>query len=144
MCPNLPKSRCDLVQNGKCYIFGEKNVNWHSAETCCREWGGHLASIHSDLENYAVNSIRNKTHWTWIGLNDNAKEGTFEWTDGSALDYKNFRRGEPDNLGGPENCVDLFPGGRLDWNDNACSFVAKSFVCNKGMINTSTSAMRVQ
>ena len=131
MCPNLPKSRCDVVLNGKCYIFGNKEVNWHEAEICCKDWGGHLTSVHSDPENYVVNSIRKTERSTWIGLNDQVKEGTYVWVDGTPLDYKNYHKGERNNNKGLEHCLLLVSSGRLTWNDGTCN-TKNNFICKKG------------
>ena len=105
----------------------------------CVEWGGHLVSIHSDVENYVVNSIRDTNDFTWIGLSDTDTDGTYVWTDGSAFDYENFASNQPDSLGG-ESCFHLFNEnrGELTWNDYHCSrdtwgSVQTSFVCKKGI-----------
>lgn len=68
----LDKSRCDVTLNGKCHISVNAPSPWQAAEDTCVEWGGHLTSIHSDTENYAVNSIRDTLDFTWIGLSDTA------------------------------------------------------------------------
>ena len=139
--PYLDKSRCDLTLNGKCYISVNAATNWQTAEDTCVEWGGHLASIHSDLENYAVNSIRDLNDWTWIGLSDTVTDGVYVWTDGTPFDYNNFHPGEPNGGQGGESCFHLFNEGRgeLEWNDLHCDqhtweSVEASFVCKKGKI----------
>ena len=141
MCPLLAESRCDMTLNGKCYIFVDLKSNWSDAERCCVEWGGHLASIHSDLENYAISSLRDGQDLTWIGLNDIDNEGTFVWTDSTANDYTHFSRNQPDNARGTEDCVHLWHDGEqrdeLTWNDLPCDQTSRnshqtSYVCKKG------------
>lgn len=39
------------------YIYVAQSVDWETAEDNCVEWGGHLASIHSDEELDVVSSI---------------------------------------------------------------------------------------
>ena len=130
--------RCDITLNGKCYISMNTRSTWESAEKSCVEWGGHLASIHSDLENYVVNSIRDTRDFTWIGLSDTATNGVYVWTDGTEFDYNNFNPSQPDSFGG-ESCFHLFDEhrGELTWNDYHCNrddwgSVDTSFVCKKG------------
>ena len=137
--PLLDKARCDVTLNGKCYVSVNTVTNWQTAEAMCVEWGGHLVSIHSDVENYVVNSIRDTNDFTWIGLSDTDTDGTYVWTDGSAFDYENFASNQPDSLGG-ESCFHLFNEnrGELTWNDYHCSrdtwgSVQTSFVCKKGI-----------
>ena len=131
----MDKSRCDLTLNWKCYIWVSTATSWQTAEDTCVEWGGHLASIHSDLENYAVNSIRDLNDWTWIGLSDTATDGVYVWTDGTHFDYSKFAPGEPNGGQGGESCFHLFDN-RATWNDYHCNrdmwhSVKISFVCQK-------------
>ena len=136
--PYLAKSRCDITLNGNCYISVNTATTWQSAEDACVEWDGHLASIHSDLENYAVSSIRDKRTMNWIGLSDAANDGVYVWTDGTPFDYNNFAPGEPNN-GNGESCFHMWHEAReeLKWNDLRCDLstggsIQITFVCKKG------------
>ena len=56
----------------------------------------------------------------WLGATDIQSEGVWIWnSSGSALTYTNWSLGEPQNLGGNENCLHmwLYLG---EWNDNTC------------------------
>lgn len=64
----------------------------------------------------------------WIGGNDRKQEGTWRWADGSFVGYTNWRKGEPNNSGNNEDCVQLSKDGR--WNDNGCSKKYR-FACEK-------------
>jgi len=44
--------------------------------------------------------------------------GDFLWADGTPLTFSNWGVGEPNNIGGEENCVEVWPNG--DWNDVPC------------------------
>ena len=73
-------------------------VSQTDAEAACVANGGNLASMHSDADHLVVMRACNDVSDTgncWIGLNDADEEGTFVWTDGSALDYENWNAGEP-------------------------------------------------
>ena len=136
----MDRSRCDLSLNNFCYIFSDTSLNWQAAEDSCVDWGGHLASIHSELENFAINSIRDESDFTWIGLSDTVRDGDYVWTDGTIFDFNNFAVGQPDSLRG-ESCFHLFnrARGHLTWNDFPCELdmfgrVMTSYVCKKGKI----------
>jgi hypothetical protein len=74
-------------------------MDWATAEQECRMQKGHLADIQSAGDNGNVFGAC-KSARCWIGLNDRAAEGTFQWTDGTSLDevaYKHWADGEPSN-----------------------------------------------
>ena len=56
----------------------------------------------------------------WIGLNDLTQEGSFVWSDGTKVTYKDWKKdnGNPEPNGGEqENCVVIHTGG---WVDIGC------------------------
>ena len=69
---------------------------------------------------------------SFISVNRGSFSGNYEWTDGTSIaaTKSNWRTsaGEPDNLAGNEDCVELHDDGK--WNDNWCerSF---AFICQK-------------
>merc|ERR1719230_47383 len=88
-----------------------------------KQYFGQLATIHSEDELALAEHVVGKYRWIgfWIGLTDKKKEGTFKWTDGSALKFENWRRAEPNNWrawGGGEDCV--VSGNDGTWNDVFC------------------------
>ena len=45
----------------------------------------------------------------WIGLNDLTLQHSFDWTDGSEVDYTFWNAGEPNNYGDKgEDCVEMY------------------------------------
>ena len=77
--------------------------------------GAHLATITSETENTFLNA----SGWdAWIGLTDEAVEGTFVWVTGEPLSYTNWYPGNPNNTGGNENHVimNFFNSGQ--WADH--------------------------
>src|SRR5262249_22655581 len=77
---------------------------WLPAEAEAVALGGHLASITSAAEqNFIVNTFlsgANDRNILWLGLNDQAVEGTFVWSSGEPVTYTNFQGGEPNNFNG--------------------------------------------
>ncbi len=83
--------------------------------------GGHLASIHSLAEQTLVSAgvranATGGSSLAWIGFTDQAVEGTFQWFDGSAVDYTFWSGGEPNDLGGEDYTVVNW-GSNGEWND---------------------------
>uniref|UniRef100_A0A3Q2YER2 C-type lectin domain-containing protein n=1 Tax=Hippocampus comes TaxID=109280 RepID=A0A3Q2YER2_HIPCM len=110
--------------NDKCFLFkGKKNdikANWTYARSWCKDQGGELAVIDNQSEN-------DMELPTWIGLSDILVENQYAWSDGvSPVLYTNWNGKEPNNAGGTENCVEMYPDGR--WNDNDC-LQKRGFVC---------------
>lgn len=103
----------------------ESKSTWSGASADCQKtYSGHLVSITSlDEEEFLANTVKaiNDTDLTthaWIGLNDQQKEGTFQWSDGSPIDFIYWNIGEPNNVAS-EDCVELVKG--TYWNDILCS-----------------------
>lgn len=46
------------------------------------------------------------------------------------MNYNDFERGEPSNLNGEENCVEMRKAFGFKWNDGSC-YIKKFFVCEK-------------
>ncbi|XP_039674876.1 galactose-specific lectin nattectin-like [Perca fluviatilis] len=119
----------------RCFIFNFQGKNWIDAEIFCLSLGGNLASVHSEKEHsFLRDFIRrvtgaNKT--SWIGGFDSAKEGVWQWTDGSKFDYKPWGAGEPNNRGGAEHCLEMNFKEKV-WNDEQREKILP-FVCSKDL-----------
>ncbi len=76
-------------------------TSWTSSEAEAVSLGGHLATINDAAENaWVLNTFGPLVSRSlWIGFNDVAVEGTFEWTSGEAVTYTNWNTGEPNNGG---------------------------------------------
>ena len=114
--------------------------NWTEAESYCEStYGTTLATIRSSTENQlamiAAVYSGSLFVYTWIGFNDMDVDGTFEWIDGTRNDvynYTNWASGEPNNVGGNEDCGQIWYNGNNKfgtWNDESCGSTM-SFVCN--------------
>ncbi|KAM3596537.1 uncharacterized protein V6R79_016227 [Siganus canaliculatus] len=110
--------------NGRCYSYVSTRMTWAEAELNCVSQGGNLVSIHSLAEeNFVKKLIKNFDNaqsWTWIGLSDVHKEGKWMWSDGCAVNFQFWSRGQPDNHGKKEHCVHVNFDKLRKWNDHQC------------------------
>ncbi|XP_038045343.1 perlucin-like protein [Patiria miniata] len=129
---------------GNCYkLWNTEDEWWLYADHVCRAEGAWLATIRNEADSVWVNNffITNRRHhcedWYWIGANDLVREGLWRWAeDGSVLNYFNWRPGEPNNVGGEEDVVEVNSNNR-QWNDNKVTDTAQlCFVCEKKPIGS--------
>jgi hypothetical protein len=120
---------------GSRYLQCHWNVDADTANAhCARLLRGMLASIDDADENAFALSVRGGLI-TWLGATDRELEGTFVWRDGRPVVYSSWEAGEPNDLGGNEECVELRELGR--WNDEECSR-GRSFLCESGCTGVDT------
>ncbi|CAJ0924094.1 unnamed protein product, partial [Mesorhabditis belari] len=90
-----------LAKTASSYKFIARPMTFDEAEEYCASQKDHLVSIHSQEENDFVQKLaKNVTSSLvfWIGMKRNPnKENAFEWTDGSSVDFTNWKVGEPDS-----------------------------------------------
>uniref|UniRef100_A0A914P7F8 C-type lectin domain-containing protein n=1 Tax=Panagrolaimus davidi TaxID=227884 RepID=A0A914P7F8_9BILA len=86
------------ASSASCYRRTEGNYNFTDGEKYCVKQGGHLASIHNKDEFDFTQGIMGQTYFR-IGLHSVDNKKTWEWTDGSPLDYTpwDYDYGNPDN-----------------------------------------------
>ncbi|GIY78727.1 g-protein coupled receptor GRL101 [Caerostris darwini] len=132
--------------NGNCYnvFHADDAIQWYEAEDRCRKIGGdqngHLVSILDKKENavvhYFLTNFWNAKHKSlYIGLNDEAKEGVYRWSDWNPMIYTDWAsagrslRTQPDG-GAYQDCTML----RVDsghptahWHDIPCSLGKLAF-----------------
>ena len=109
--------------NGHLYYLLSQNT-WTASEQEAVALGGHLATV-DDLaeQQWIVRTFVSgfgAGHLVWIGLNDLAQEGLFQWTSGDPLTTGHWSPGEPNNANGNEHFVALFYRGHDAqglWND---------------------------
>uniref|UniRef100_A0A3Q3EYB4 Galactose-specific lectin nattectin-like n=1 Tax=Kryptolebias marmoratus TaxID=37003 RepID=A0A3Q3EYB4_KRYMA len=124
------------TQNGKrCFIFVKISTDWASAELTCIRYGGNLASFHSRSEYIFLRTLVYRATGshprTWVGASDAAKDGVWLWTDGSRFSYVSWGKGEPNNTGGRESCMEINRTGDYI-NDEKCS-TRMYFICARDL-----------
>ncbi|XP_006180100.1 pulmonary surfactant-associated protein D [Camelus dromedarius] len=116
--------KAELFPNGqsvgeKIFKTGGFEKTFQDAQQVCTQAGGQMASPRSAAENEALSQLvtaQNKA--AFLSMTDSKTEGKFTYPTGEPLVYSNWAPGEPNNNGGAENCVEIFPNGK--WNDKAC------------------------
>ena len=143
---------CDLptlhAASGKRFWSCSTVMTWTEAADFCEEEGARLATIRSADENAAVSALSAvATNYSWTGGSDLAAEDDWRWVDGEpfwsgAADgsavggmYVNWYTGEPNDVGGDEDCAIIFGASyetadaRGKWGDALCTRSDINFVC---------------
>jgi hypothetical protein len=102
------------------YLVCPNARDFAQAEQHCRDNGAQLAQIDSAYENIWLwyNAATTWNQWWWIGGSDTDVEGTFAWTTGNPLTFRDFLDGQPDG-GDEEDCLHYFEW-TYQWNDISC------------------------
>ncbi|KAF4108886.1 hypothetical protein G5714_009959 [Onychostoma macrolepis] len=121
-----------VVLQGKCYQFFRKNLNAHQAESHCQSicHNGHLASVASSYIRGEIGKLMDRNGGrtrAWLGGRRILRTKKFRWLDGTRWSYNGWAKGEPNNRGGKENCVETWYN--LAFNDVRCTRL-KPFICS--------------
>jgi hypothetical protein len=134
------------------YLLG--TATWADAEAEAVSLGGHLTAIGDADEQVWVYetfaTFDGQNRYLWIGLTDEATEGTFVWTNGEPVVYTNWAAGEPNN-GNDDYVYITSPAetnGRASfWNDisldpllNAVAEVVPAASTTSTVVSTSTTS----
>ena len=76
-------------------------TTWTASQAEAISLGGNLVTINDAAENaWIYDTFGELDRPLWIGLTDQAVEGSFCWISGESLSYSNWCSGQPDNGGG--------------------------------------------
>ena len=123
-----------------CYeIVTDSKMGWLDAQARCANEHANLLTIESQEEqDFFTNIVRDQpSHGFWIGLNDRSKEGNFVWENGSPVNFKKWKSGEPNDLYRVEDCVSMHGGRTFTgmWFDDNCR-VLRNWICEKNAATT--------
>merc|ERR1712126_52677 len=105
-----------------CYHVSEHRLTWGESQEYCWSAGGYLVEVDSFEEEESIKSILVEELGYWIGLTDQAVEGTWRWQEShQEPSYTNWAAGQPQNRI-DEDCVCISGGVRIDgWHDCYCT-----------------------
>jgi hypothetical protein len=117
--------------NGHNYWFRAEPVAWTTARQSCDSSNGwYLVTVNSASEQaWLFEQIyweQNYGTW-WIGYNDRAKEGVWEWAAGKTT-FNHWQPGQPDNAGG-QDCAVIHPSNGK-WYDMSCGS-QRFYICER-------------
>ncbi|XP_061149944.1 lymphocyte antigen 75-like [Syngnathus typhle] len=118
----------DFLYKDSCYHFEGMKRTWEAAERFCKEWNGHLASVHSlvDSQFLTAHAPYAGGVQSWVGLKKN--KDNFEWSDATPTGNIAWVLNRPTGLG---DCCALSPTGQIeDW---PCTN-NRPFICKKAKV----------
>lgn len=113
-----------LGPGATCHFLSASPASWRDAVQACVDAGRLLLQIDSAEEDAFIAAL---SPWSvWIGASDTVVDGSFVWSDGSAIVFSNWGPAQPDAYAGPD-CVEKREGDER-WYDQPCD-VPKRYVC---------------
>ena len=97
------------------YYLPTLACTWSEAESLAVQLGGHLAGVTSAEEQGFLTSTFGES-LIWIGLTDEAVEGTWVWSSGEPVTYTNWAGGQPSGNTG-QDYAQMNWGGTGLWDD---------------------------
>ena len=126
------------------YHVGDTKLTWNDAEEYCQQYGSHLATIKSSEDHGISKALCYvKGDSCWIGNYHNDTANTWQWADGSELDFGFNSDGTatnsiyPWNNGQPnlasQDCTVMHWFDDYRWHDADCDSEFHLPVCNYGV-----------
>uniref|UniRef100_A0A8C8G537 C-type lectin domain-containing protein n=1 Tax=Oncorhynchus tshawytscha TaxID=74940 RepID=A0A8C8G537_ONCTS len=104
--------------NKQFHFVNEGGKTWEKAQQYCREKYIDLAFISNQDEVDELNNI-STTDYVWIGLyRDPSHPREWKWSGGWNSSFRFWEKGQPNNLNGIQNCVDVK---NHEMNDKQCT-----------------------
>lgn len=111
------------------YIHVHHHLTWWQARDFCRDMGGDLAEPSHPAALIAVilQKYGNGPFHYWLGASDLKQEGNFTWLSGTPVS-SGWRPGQPDDEGGVEDCLEIWPTKYPSYCDKNC-YNPCAFIC---------------
>ncbi|KAK0145366.1 CD209 antigen-like protein D [Merluccius polli] len=115
--------------NHRLYFISTTKRNWTASRDDCLQRDADLVVINSREEQELVKELGGIY---WIGLSKRDTKGTWKWVDGTKISKTSsfWGEGQPDDYGGPEDCVAAWVD---SWNDKRCNRL-NSWICEKVVV----------
>jgi len=125
--------------NRHTYALTPPGMSWQAARAYSRTLGGYLVAINDLSEQTYIQTQYGGAgaQPLWIGLSDHETEGVWKWDSGEPVLYANFCANEPNNFGGVEDYVEIFPayaGGPPCWNDDQSPYTGTGIAPTQAII----------
>ncbi|XP_043244998.1 low affinity immunoglobulin epsilon Fc receptor-like [Amphibalanus amphitrite] len=111
-----------------CYYVTRQNTTWIAAHHACSsvDRRARLASIHASSAAFVKDFVKadSPEPSLWIGLARLTPGGSWSWSDGTPVDFTDWASGQPENVGGVEDCAHVGPRTwslERQWHDNSCN-----------------------
>jgi glucose/arabinose dehydrogenase len=108
-----------FTYNGNQYLLTSGALTWEQAQAEAQSRGGNLVTINDLAEETWLKQIFGTSESLWIGINDRAVEGQFQWVSGQAVTYTNWAPGEPNNYLGNQDFGAMNFGTSRRWDDDS-------------------------
>ncbi len=108
-------------QGGIAYYICVGVTTWNEGAATCQGRGAQVASIDSDYENDAIRYLMQDVpgvEYAFIGFNDRRREGQWEWSDDTPVEFELWASFQPDNFGN-QDCAVMFAWSG-EWLDRLC------------------------
>ena len=106
-----------FINGGSEYRLTSSATTWEEAQAEAEELGGNLLTINDVIEKQWVSQTFGTSQQYWIGLNDQAEEGQFNWVSGADSAYRNWQPDQPSNSNDEDYTVINGSTGDSRWND---------------------------
>ncbi len=107
------------------YILS-KTGSWGQAQAEAVGMGGNLVTINDAAENQFLVDIFGGSEGLWIGLTDEATEGTFSWASGEAVTYTEWAPNEPSGGNQDYGWINYTAPGK--WDDHGSSALYRGII----------------
>jgi len=141
-CPAGWTGFCDPSGQCACYVYHSQPMPWRDASDYCTDRFAFLPSVHSMEEAKFLDELSHGAPTLpWIGLT--RKDGYFVWSDGSVLDFANWRTRYSGKHSGDDDCIQMATTSyfeeydpslvdqALKWSTQICTDWREPFFCER-------------